>query len=74
LGDRLRHYNNGDASLALRSVAEGDAILTEYAFSFGGLNEWLPGYVARLFCGTRDSAAPAAVPNDCSGQDAISVF
>jgi hypothetical protein len=62
VGDRLRHSNNGDASLALRSVAEGDAILTEYAFSFGGLNEWLPGYVARVFGGAGDDAAPSAVP------------
>jgi len=62
VGDGLRHSDNGDASLALRSVAEGDAILTEYAFSFGGLKDWLPGYVAQVFGNPGDNAAVAAAP------------
>jgi hypothetical protein len=62
VGDRLRHSDNGDASLALRSLAEGDAILTEYAFRFGGLNDWLPGYVAQVFGDSGDHAGAAATP------------
>jgi hypothetical protein len=62
VGARLRHSDNGDASLALRAVAEGDAILTEYAFSFGGLSDWLPGYVAQVFGNPGENAAVATAP------------
>src|SRR5262249_18812243 len=50
LGRRLRAaLDNGDKALALRSIAEGDAVLTEYAYSFGGMSEWLPSYVRQVF-------------------------
>ena len=62
VGDRLRYSDNGDASLALRAVAEGDAILTEYAFHFGGLNDWLSSYVGQVFANLDDHAAVAAAP------------
>ena len=53
LGSRLRALDNGDKALALRSIAEGDAVLTEYAYSFGGMiggmNGWLSGYIRQVF-------------------------
>jgi hypothetical protein len=49
LGKRLQALDNGDKALALRSIAEGDAVLTEYAYSFGGVSEWLPSYIRQVF-------------------------
>src|SRR5215475_8447282 len=48
VGSKLRALDNGDKALALRSIAEGDAVLTEYAYSFGGLNEWLSSYIRKI--------------------------
>jgi hypothetical protein len=48
LAARLRSPVNGDQVLALRSVAEADAILSEYAYLFGGLYDWVPGYVRQV--------------------------
>ena len=48
IGRRLRALENGDKALALRSIAEGDAILTEYAYSFGGVSEWLSSYIRQV--------------------------
>jgi hypothetical protein len=48
LGSRLRALDNGDKALALRSIAEGDAVLTEYAYSFGGVSEWLSSYIRQI--------------------------
>jgi len=48
VGSKLRALDNGDKALALRSIAEGDAVLTEYAYSFGGLNDWLSSYIRQV--------------------------
>jgi hypothetical protein len=48
LAARLRPSVNGDQMLALRSVAEADAILSEYAYLFGGLYDWVPGYARAI--------------------------
>lgn len=40
LGNRLGPSDNDDKTLALRSVAEGDAVLSEMAFRIGGADHW----------------------------------
>lgn len=56
LAVKLRRSHNGDQILALRSVAEADAILSEYAYRFGGLQDWVPDYVRQIVkAETRDS-------------------
>jgi hypothetical protein len=59
LAARLRRSINGDQVLALRSVAEGDAILSEYAYLFGGLEDWVPGYAREVLdAGAGESVFP----------------
>jgi len=48
LAEKLRPSQNGDEILALRAVAEADAILTEYAYRFGGLEDWVVDYVHQV--------------------------
>ena len=62
IGDRLRVQGNGDASLALRSVAEGDATLSEYAYVFGHLDDGLPGYVGQLLDAGGENADLSSMP------------
>jgi hypothetical protein len=59
LAVRLRPSVNGDRVLALRSVAESDAILSEYAYLFGGLEHWVPGYAREIIeAGAGESVLP----------------
>lgn len=59
VGERLRSESNSDAAMALRAVAEGDAFVSEHAYAFGALDEWLPGYVLQLLeSGATDSILP----------------
>lgn len=62
LGDRLRSLKNSDAALSLRSLAEGDAMVTEQAYSFGGLTEGVPDYVRQVLDGTEDGQATFGAP------------
>ena len=62
LGHELRRAVNADAALALRSVAEGDAVLTEYAYSFGRLDEWLPAYVHQVLSNGAEEAVFPGIP------------
>jgi len=59
LGAKLRPSENGDRNLALRSVAEADATLSEYAYRFGGLQDWVPEYVRQILeAETQESMSP----------------
>lgn len=62
LATRLRPSVNGDQVLALRSVAEADAILSEYAYLFGGLEEWVPDYVLQILASDKWQSPPPDVP------------
>lgn len=62
LGTMLRPSGNGDATIALRAVAEGDAVLTEYAYSFGGLNEWLPDHLSQMLDSAIDDPILPNIP------------
>lgn len=45
LRDRLRPSNNDDKTLAFRALIEGDAILTEFAYRFGGVDQLSPAHI-----------------------------
>jgi len=62
IGERLRAHSNGDAALALRSVAEGDAVLSESAYVFGGLDEGLYDYVMQMLDAGTENATLASLP------------
>lgn len=62
IGDRLRANGNGDAALALRSVAEGDAMLSEVAYVFGGLDDSLPTYVRQMLDAGEENASLPDMP------------
>src|SRR5215510_10705466 len=62
VGSKLRALDNGDKALALRSIAEGDAVLTEYAYSFGGLNEWLSSYIRQVCNPAIEAATLPGIP------------
>ena len=62
IGDRLRVKGNGDATLALRSVAEGDAVLSEYAYVFGDFNASLAGYARQMIDAGGENANLASMP------------
>lgn len=49
LGNRLGPSDNNDRTLAFRSLAEGDAILTEFAYRFGALDQWSSVQISELF-------------------------
>jgi hypothetical protein len=48
LRQRLRPSDNDDKTLALRALAEGDAILTEFAYLSGGLDKWSPTQINQV--------------------------
>jgi hypothetical protein len=59
LAARLRPSVNGDQVVALRSVAEADAILSEYVYLFGGLYDWVPDYAGEILqAGVGESVFP----------------
>ena len=62
LSEKLRLSSNSDKILALRSVAEGDAILSEYAYAFRGLHEWVPAHVLQIFDSKVEAPELSAVP------------
>jgi hypothetical protein len=62
LGARLRPLGNGDAALALRAVAEGDAVLTEHAYSFGRLDEGLGAYASQFLQSGKNASVLSDVP------------
>lgn len=62
IGDRLRVKANGDATLALRSVAEGDAVLSEYAYIFGDFDASLAGYARQMIDAGGENANLASMP------------
>ncbi len=62
IGERLRAHSNGDAALALRSVAEGDAVLSESAYVFGGLDEGLYDYAMQMLDVGTENATLASLP------------
>lgn len=62
IGERLRAHGNGDAVLALRSVAEGDALLGEYAYVFGGVDDRLLDYVGQVLDATGGNPSLPSVP------------
>ncbi len=45
LRDRLRPSSNDDKTLAFRSLIEGDAVLTELAYLFGGVDQLSPAQI-----------------------------
>jgi hypothetical protein len=62
VGERLAVLDARDRALALRAVAEGDAILTEHAYVFGGANEALLQYAFGLLGGGVEELALSGVP------------
>ena len=45
LGARLAPSNNNDKALALRAISEGDAILSEFTYRFGGVDQRSPAEI-----------------------------
>lgn len=62
VGDGLRARGNSDAALALRSVAEGDAVLSEYGYVFGRLDEEIPGYIEQILDAQAESSSASSLP------------
>jgi hypothetical protein len=62
LARKLRAPASGDRVLALTAVAEADALLAEYAYLFGGLQEWLPPYVRQVLQNEMRDLDYSAVP------------
>lgn len=48
LGHRLGLSRNGDKTLAFRALAEGDALLTEFAYLHGGLDKGFSASVSQI--------------------------
>ena len=62
LAARLQPPVNGDQVLAFRSVAEADAILSEYAYFFGELHDWVPSYALGIIEADAGEAVIPGVP------------
>ena len=62
IGPKLRASGNSDQALAFRVVAEADAILSEYAYFYGGPSDWLPEYVYQLLANRIAESAFSHVP------------
>lgn len=54
LRSRLSPSDNDDRTLAFRSLAEGDAILTEFARLFGDVHQWSPAQLNRALQSSRE--------------------
>jgi hypothetical protein len=56
--DRFGPSNNDDKTLAFRSIVEGDALLTEFAYRFGGINRWSRAQINRALENSSAELAP----------------
>lgn len=56
--DRFGPSNNDDKTLAFRSIVEGDAVLTEFAYRFGGINQWSRAQINRALQSSSAELAP----------------